>query len=62
MIALLMSMASDIKASGLPEKVGLFSGKFYIRIKGDNFMKQSKPTKYARDGDYVATWKDSITL
>lgn len=55
-------MVVDIKASGLPEKIGLFSGQFYIRIKGDKFTKQSKTTKYAKDGEYVAVWKDSITL
>lgn len=59
---LLTSMVVDIKASGLPEKIGLFSGQFYIRIKGDGFTKQSKITKYAKDGEYVAVWKDSITL
>jgi len=53
---------TDIKASGLPEKIGLFSGQFYIRIKGDGFTKQSKITKYAKDGEYVAVWKDSITF
>jgi hypothetical protein len=55
-------MVIDIKASGLPEKIGLFSGQFYIRIKGDKFTKQSKTAKYAKDGEYVAVWKDSITL
>lgn len=53
---------TDIKASGLPEKIGLFSGQFYIRIKGDKFTKQSKTTKYTKDGEYVAVWKDSITF
>lgn len=53
---------TDIKASGLPEKIGLFSGQFYIRIKGDKFTRQSKTTKYAKDGEYVAVWKDSITF
>jgi len=58
----LMSMVADIKASGLPKRVGLFSGQYYILIKGDNFTKQSKTTKYAQDGEYVAAWNDSITL
>ncbi|KAG0696972.1 hypothetical protein DFH29DRAFT_1082636 [Suillus ampliporus] len=53
---------TGIKASGLPEKIGLFSGQFYIRIKGDGFTKQSKTTKYIKDGEYVAAWKDSITF
>ncbi|KAG2154410.1 uncharacterized protein EDB93DRAFT_159061 [Suillus bovinus] len=53
---------TDIKASGLPEKIGLFSGQFYVRIKGDKFTKQSKTTNYAKDGEYVAVWKDSITF
>jgi hypothetical protein len=59
---LLMGMFAGIKASGLPQKVGLFSGQFFVRINGDNFTKQSKPTKYTRDGEYVATWRDIITL
>ncbi|KAJ8586639.1 hypothetical protein M405DRAFT_883179 [Rhizopogon salebrosus TDB-379] len=53
---------TGIKASGLPQKVGLFSGQFFVRINGDNFTKQSKPTKYTRDGEYVATWRDIITF
>ncbi|KAG2365374.1 hypothetical protein BDR07DRAFT_1481330 [Suillus spraguei] len=53
---------TNIKASGLPEKIGLFSGQFYIRIKGEKFTKQSKTTKYAKDGEYVAVWKDNITF
>ncbi|OJA14056.1 hypothetical protein AZE42_05221 [Rhizopogon vesiculosus] len=53
---------TNIKASGLPKKIGLFSGQFYICIKGDNFTKQSKTTKYVKDGEYAAAWEDSITF
>ena len=55
-------MIADIRASGLPEKIGLFSGRFYVRIMGDKFTKQSKTIKYVKDSEYVAAWEDRITL
>lgn len=52
----------DIKASGLPAKVGLFSGLFYVRIKGDGVQKKTKPTRYAGGGEFVATWREHLVL
>lgn len=52
---------SDIKASGLPAKVGFFSGLFYIRVKSDGVAKKTRTTKYTKNGgDFVATWEENI--
>ncbi|KAI6037546.1 hypothetical protein EDC04DRAFT_2120393 [Pisolithus marmoratus] len=54
---------SDIKASGLPAKVGFFSGLFYVRVKSDGVVKRTRTAKYAKDGgDFVAAWQESLVL
>jgi len=53
---------TDIKASGLPAKVGIFSGQFYVRVKGGKVPQRTKTTKYIRGDEFVATWNDTVKL
>lgn len=54
---------SDIKASGLPAKVGFFTGLFYIRVKSGGVVKRTSIAKYAKDsGDFVATWQETLVF
>lgn len=53
---------TDIKASGLPAKVGFFNGLFYVRIKGGKVPQRTKTTKYIKGDEFVATWEDTVKL
>jgi len=53
---------TDIKASGLPAKVGLFSGLFYVRVKGGKVPQRTKTTKYNKGEEFVASWDDTVKL
>jgi len=53
---------TDIKASGLPAKVGFFSGLFYVRVKGGKVPQRTKTAKYARGEEFVARWNDTVKL
>ncbi|KAG9316912.1 hypothetical protein JVU11DRAFT_2990 [Chiua virens] len=52
----------DIKASGLPAKVGFFSGLFYVRIKGGKVPQRTKTAKYNEQDEFVARWGDTVKL
>ncbi|KAI6121855.1 hypothetical protein F5141DRAFT_1260506 [Pisolithus sp. B1] len=52
---------TGIKASGLPAKVGFFSGLFYIRVKSGGVAKRTRTAKYTKNGgDFVAMWDENI--
>jgi len=53
---------TDIKASGLPAKVGLFSGVFYVRVKGGRVPQRTKTTRYNKGDEFVASWGDTVKL
>ncbi|KAF9227086.1 hypothetical protein BS17DRAFT_814027 [Gyrodon lividus] len=53
---------TDIKASGLPAKVGLFSGLFYVRVKGGKLSQRTKTAKYVKGENFVASWDESLKL
>jgi len=53
---------TDIKASGLPAKVGLFSGLFYVMVKGGKVPQKTKKAKYNKGEEFVASWNDTVTL
>ncbi|KAF8550631.1 hypothetical protein OG21DRAFT_1513761 [Imleria badia] len=53
---------TDIKASGLPAKVGFFSGLFYVRVKGGKVPQRTKKTKYNKGDEFVASWGETVRL
>jgi len=53
---------TDIKASGLPAKVGLFSGLFYVSVKGGKDPQRTKTAKYVKGDEFVASWGESLKL
>ncbi|KAF8840870.1 hypothetical protein BDN67DRAFT_1011098 [Paxillus ammoniavirescens] len=53
---------TDIKASGLPPKVGLFSGLFYVSVKGGKNPQRTKTAKYVKGEEFVASWGESLKL
>ncbi|KAG8214183.1 hypothetical protein J3R82DRAFT_10972 [Butyriboletus roseoflavus] len=53
---------TDIKASGLPAKVGFFNGLFYVRVKGGKVPQRTKTTRYSKGDEFVATWDDIVKL
>ncbi|KAH7889006.1 hypothetical protein F5I97DRAFT_778552 [Phlebopus sp. FC_14] len=56
---------TDIKATGLPAKIGLLTGVFYVQIKGGGQVsKKTKPVKYVKSKgeEFVASWNESLTL
>ncbi|KIK92258.1 hypothetical protein PAXRUDRAFT_147690, partial [Paxillus rubicundulus Ve08.2h10] len=53
---------TDIKASGLPAKVGMFSGLFYVSVKGGKNPQRTKTAKYIKGEEFVASWSESLKL
>jgi len=53
---------TDIKASGLPAKLGFFSGLFYVSIKGGKVPQKTKKVKYTKGDEFVASWNDTVKL
>lgn len=61
-LSLILGFETDIKASGLPAKVGFFSGLFYVRVKGGKVPQRTKTAKYTRGDEFVASWNDTVKL
>ena len=55
-------LSTDIKASGLPAKVGFFGGVFYVRVKGGKVPQRTKTAKYNKGDEFVASWNDTVKL
>ncbi|KAI9571600.1 hypothetical protein HD554DRAFT_2036544 [Boletus coccyginus] len=53
---------TDIKASGLPAKVGFLSSVFYVRVKGGQVPQRTKTAKYNKGDEFVASWNDTVKL
>ncbi|KAH0828112.1 hypothetical protein J3R83DRAFT_3783 [Lanmaoa asiatica] len=53
---------TDIKASGLPAKVGFFGGLFYVRVKGGKVPQRTKTARYIKGDEFVVTWGDTVKL
>ena len=58
----IMTLPIDIKASGLPAKVGFFSGVFYVRVKGGQVPQRTKTARYNKEDEFVASWSDTVKL
>ena len=42
--------------------MGIFSGQFYVRVKGGKVPQRTKTTKYNKGDDFVASWDDTVKL
>lgn len=58
----LLLETTDIKASGLPAKLGFFSGLFYVSVKGGKVPQKTKKVKYTKGDEFVASWNDTVKL